>query len=707
MNIFQHWFRSQNSARNYTPIDFTESSVAKSSSSTPAATSALLALVCAQLLNGALLSGAPLQAQESGTAELEQLSIEQLINLEVTSVSKKVQKLSDSAAAVFVLTEEDIRRSGYTSIPDVLRLVPGLDVARIDGSQWSISARGFNAVFGDKLLVLIDGRSVYTPLFGGVFWNEIDTLLSDIERIEVIRGPGATLWGANATNGVINIITKSAARTHGNVFTAGGGSEERYFASLRHGGKENDTNYRVYAKYYDRDANSLTSGAQAHDDWRAVTTGFRTDTQLSSQDLFTFQGDSRYGESGWDFQAPSLETLVSAGDDVRYHNTQNLLGRWTRTLSDESDFSLQMYYDRVDRNDGPLQQLRNLVDLDFQHRIQVAESHELLYGAGYRYYYDEMQGSFAVDVIPESRSIDLFTGFLQDEITLLDDLKLIVGSKVEHNDHSGFEVQPNVRIISTPAENQTFWGAISRAIRSPARFNHDGKLVLGVQPPNEQVPLPQVFTLNGTRDYDSSILVAYEIGYRGQLARNLSLDISTFYNDYQSLQTAEPGGAPFVSDRYGTYVEVPLIVENKMEGYTYGGEVALDLRPFDWWRLVASYAALEINLVATQDSQDFIYSAAEKQSPNHQAMLRSQIDLPYNTEFDATLRYISELDAFDIDSYTELDLRFGWQMTEDIELAAVGQNLLDSDHEEFSSTLVDTQRTAIDRGVYGYVTWRF
>lgn len=651
---------------------------------------------------------AALRADDYTAEELSKLSIDQLTDLEVTSPSKKTENIADVASAIYVLTEEDIRRSGATSIPEVLRLVPGLDVARIDNSQYAISARGFNALFGDKLLVLMDGRTIYTPLFGGVFWNEHDTVLEDIDRIEVIRGPGATLYGANATNGVINIITKSASKTQGVLVSGGGGNQERDFGEARYGGESGDVSYRAYAKYFYRDTNHLEGDSAAHDAWEGARTGFRTDTQVSDDDLITVQGDFYYGESGWDLSVPVFGPPYRATQiENRYINGNNVLGRWTRTFSDSSNLQFQFYYDRIQRDDELLVQHRDTLDFDFQHRFSPLARNDLIYGLGYRFYQDGMRNSDIVAVEPTSRDMDLFTGFVQDEVTLITDrLRLIVGSKFEHNDLSGWEVMPNARMIYTPDERNSIWTAVSHAERSPARFNHDGKIVLSA------FPLPDgstgISSLYGDHPYRSEKLLAYELGYRSQLLHSLSVDIAGFYNDYTDLESAEPLTPPRSVELGGVpLTEFPLEVENRLDGKTIGGELTFELRPIERWRLVASYSYIDIDLRHVKGSQDIIFMGGEHQSPEHQYLVRSLLNLPYNFEFDATWRKISSILTFDVGGYSELDLRLGWHASKKLEFSLVGQNLLSPSHLEFSSNLVDTARTKIERGVLGKVTYRY
>jgi iron complex outermembrane receptor protein len=639
---------------------------------------------------------------------VEQMSIAELVSLEVFSVAKKPQKVSDSAAAIYVITQEDIRRSGATTIPDLLRMVPGMNVGQIDGSNWGISARGFNALFVDKLLVLMDGRSIYTPFFGGVFWNAQDTLLEDIDRIEVIRGPGATLWGANATNGVINIITKDASETNGTLVSGGAGTYQNGFAAVRHGANIGNTNARIYAKAFDRGPNKLATGEDSGDDWKSVRTGFRTDTELNRDDKVTVLGDFHYNETGWDAIERTLSGVVDGDAKNRYYHGFNLLGRWSHNFSNSSVLQLQSYYDHVDRDDAVLTQQRDTFDIEAQHSFSPIKNHELVYGMGFRFYRDDIGSSFTVSVDPDSRNIDLYTAFIQDEVTLIPNrLHLIGGIKLEHNAHSGFEFMPSVRMLSTPAKNQTIWAAVSRAVRSPARFNEDGRLVFDsfINPDNG---LPTVVTGLGDRGFDGEDLLAYEIGYRTQIAQMASLDLALFFNDYDNLESFEPR-EPFVSsDANGTmFLEVPFAVENRLIGETYGAEITLDVRPTDTWRLVASYAYLNIDLKRTEGSQDTIFSAGEDQTPQSHLYVRSLLSLPNQLEFDVNFRMVSDVDTFDIDQYEELDLRLAWYPQDKLEIALVGQNLLNGEHLEFVSNLVDTERTEIVRGAYIKASYEF
>src|SRR6059036_6256 len=473
------------------------------------------------------------------------MSMEDLMNVRVTSVSKREQKLGDAPAAVFVITQDDIRRSGARTIPEALRMAPGIEVARIDENKWAISARGFNGRFANKLLVLIDGRSVYTPLFSGVYWNVQDTLLEDIDRIEIIRGPGATLWGANAVDGVINVITKKAKATQSAVVTAGAGTEERAAGGVRFGSKLGDnTYYRAYTKYFDWRPSVYPSGVTAHDGWDALRGGFRADWTPAGANSLTVQGDV--------YRSRFDETLTVASLSAPYSNTfpndgkysgGNILGRWNHT-SEGSSMSLQMYYDNTTITDHSLfGDHQNILDLDFQHGFHVGDSQQFVWGLGYRSIHDKNDASFTVYLQPNQVTLNQFSTFLQDEISLVDNrLQITLGSKFERNEFTGFEIEPNARLLWNLTPNQSIWTAVSRAVRTPALTEEGLRLNSQVIPPGtpaNPTPLPAVVAVFGSHQFNSEDLLAYELGYRVQATKNLSLDIATFYNNYSNLRTAE------------------------------------------------------------------------------------------------------------------------------------------------------------------------
>lgn len=624
----------------------------------------------------------------------------------VTSVSKKKQKLSEAAAAVYVITQDDIRRSGATSIPEALRMVPGLQVARLDANKWAVSSRGFNGRFANKLLVLIDGRSVYSPLFSGVYWDVQDTLLEDVDRIEVIRGPGATLWGANAVNGVINIITKNAEDTQGGLLTAGGGNEERGFGQVRYGGKiGEDAYYRAYAKYFDRDA-----GAHGADDWHVGRVGFRADWNVNEMDALTFQGDYSDGESGERSTYPILSPPFSdTVEDDSPFSGGNILFRWERQFSEASDLALQTYYDRTERATTFVAQKHDTFDLDFQHRFRPMEGQEIVWGLGYQFIADEIVGSWTLAVDNEHQEDHLLSAFVQDEMSFMEDrLRVTVGSKFEHNDYTGFEFQPSGRVLWTPRERDTVWAAVSRAVRTPSRIEtaeDGGRINLRAFPGLGGVTT--LASLFANSDMESEELLGYELGYRTRVTDRLTLDIAGFYNQYDDLRTLDLE-TPYMEDTPApSHILIPFRVGNKMDGETYGVELAAEWKVLKWWRLDAAYTYLQMELHVDADSGDILSEAAEGQSPHNQFSLRSSMDLPSNLEFDSWLRYVDNLPDLDVNSYVTLDVRLGWKPRENIELFVVGQNLIDSEHREFGPRFLETQATSVERGVYAGLTWRF
>jgi iron complex outermembrane recepter protein len=625
----------------------------------------------------------PLNAQTqiqatSDIGALKKLAFEELFNLEITTVSRRPERLVDAASAIQVITAEDIRRSGATSLPEALRLASNLQVAQINSYNWAISARGFNSVTANKLLVLIDGRSVYTPLFSGVFWDVQNVMLEDIDRIEVISGPGATLWGTNAVNGVINVITKSARDTQGALLSGGGGSFLRGFGDSRYGGKiGEDIYYRVYGMGFGRGNTFSNNGREENDNWQLGQGGFRADLSPASGARLSVQGNFYGGETG----------LATARDLPI--DGQNLVGRWTRPLEDDGEVSIQLYWDRTHRrNPDIFSEALNTYDFEFQHRFPWGERNKLLWGGGYRLMVDRVlngpKPNFAF--LPARRTLNLFSGFLQDEITLLRDrLFLTVGSKFEHNSFSGFEVQPSARIAWMPVRDHTLWAAVSRAVRSPSRI--DTELFIPSRPP---------FLIRGGGDrFDSETVIAYELGYRTELASRLGLSIATFYNDYDDIRSVEPiAGAP------GQF-----IILNGLRAKTYGVELSLTWQPTDWWQLRGGYTYFR-KRIHLGTSQDLNRGRGEGNDPHHQFLIQSMINLPASVEFDSVLRYVDNLNQLGplVPSYVSLDLRLGWRPTPNWEFAIVGQNLLDRRHPEFGAPAT---RQEIPRSVYGKVTWKF
>jgi iron complex outermembrane recepter protein len=652
----------------------------------------------------------------AGQQGLLELSVEELLNVEITSVSKKAQKLADTAAAVYVITNDDIRRSGATTIPEALRLAPGVDVARMSSGRWAITIRGFNSRFANKLLVLVDGRSVYTPLFGGVLWESQDTLLEDVDRIEVIRGPGAAIWGANAVNGVINIITKKAADTQGGLLAGGAGSEQKFFGGARYGFKFGEsTHMRISAKAASRDASRFTNGDKARDDERSDWFGFRLDHQIGAGDTFTLQGDSTHARTGDTLDrrviAPPFELRADIEPTFR---DSNALARWQHRISDTSDLELQVYYD-LEQIDVPLvvEQTRRTIDLDMQHRFRLGARNDISWGLGYRTSRDDTKNLLN----PDRRTLKVISAFAQDDIALIPDkLRATLGVKVEHNDFTGTEFQPNLRLLWNVSESGTAWASVSRAVRTPSRAENDSQVTLEVIPPNPPFsPLPVELSsvglgALGRGNMDSEKVLAYEAGYRTQWTPRLSTDLAVYYNDYRDLRRAQadpsvppelvPGPAPFISQR--------LVTGNNFAAKAYGLELSADWLARDWWRLTTGYAYQHMKVSdRSADIEDI-----EGLTPSSILTLRSSMDLGQHVQFDAWLRYVSSRTGFtlprlSVDAYTSLDLRLAWSPRKDLELSLVGQNLLDERHLEFVPDLLNSVPTEIERGVYAKVKWTF
>jgi len=669
-------------------------------------------------------AGADDTSSATASMDLAELSLEELMNVEVYSVSKKKQKLSDSAAAIYVLTQDDIKRSGATNIPEALRLVPGVEVAHIDSNNWAITIRGFNERFANKLLVLIDGRSVYTPLFAGVYWDVQDLFLEDVDRIEVIRGPGGTLWGANAVNGVINIITKEAANTQGVAAQVLVGNKLDYEGAARYGGKIGDVgHYRIYGKWFQRDnfetapepATGLAGGLNGGDGWRQGRAGFRADWQTSEADFFTAEGDiyqgtsdSRAGSASLD--PPYLPPVYPAVERTDVAGG-NLLTRWRHEFSEDNTTELQVYYDRTNRKSGDFREDRDTVDFEFQHNINLWRRHQIVWGLGYRISGDSLLKDFRYSWTPKSRSTDLYSGFVQDEISFLDDkLKLTIGTKLEHNSYTDWEVQPNIRALWRPADRHTLWASISRAVRTPSRSEEDIRLNTAVVPPNAfgpgNPPLPTVVSLFGNHGFDSEDLIAYEFGYRSQLHDTLSIDLTAYYNDYDHLRTISPDGSPFLE---GTHLVQPFLATNFMNGETYGVEVAVDWSPTDYTLVRAGYSYIDIDLSLNAGAAgDTLSLIADGASPHNQAFAHWFLDLPYDTSFDLVMKYVDRLETLNVDSYFQLDTRLAWEPIPGLELAFVGQNLTNGSNQEFtSSALVSSLATRVPRSFYGSVTWHY
>jgi iron complex outermembrane receptor protein len=630
-------------------------------------------------------------AQDVLDMNLEQLAQADVVvpafDQAVVSVTGTESTIGRSPAAVFVITEEMICRSGVTSLPEALRMAPGLDVARIDANKWAISSRGFNGRFANKLLVLLDGRSVYTPGFAGVFWEVLDYPLQDIDRIEVIRGPGATLWGENAVNAVINIITKNARDTQGLLIAAGGGDYDESINVARYGGVlAEDVYYRVYGKHFERDSFKGVL-LPAEDDGRMKRFGFRIDGALDKcdRDSFMLQGDIYSGTTGENgFIAAPPPTFVEPYTYNDQLDGGHILGRWTRRFSEDESASLQVFYDRTQRYLNISDSAFNTFDVHFQHDVRLNHIHKATWGLEYRNMLlsAPTNNPFVFEYQPSELNIDRVGGYLMDEISLIDDqLTLDLGSRVSYNDFTQVEVQPTARILWAITDRQVAWGAVSRAVRIPSAGERVQRFTLFSPSPG-----PAYLEFVGNSAVQAENLMAYEIGFREQTTDWFSWDVTAFYNRYTDLIDFEVTGfVPGV---------VPTIVNdfaNNLNADTAGVELSATLSMTDDWRLTSWYGFLE--------NTDTLIS------PRNQAFLMSSWDLPRRFEFDLMGRYVDRRPEIDVPSYISLDARLGCQPTANLELSVVGQNLLDRDRLEFVDFLAAP--TAVPRGIYGQAVWRF
>jgi iron complex outermembrane receptor protein len=642
----------------------------------------------------------PAQEPEPARPVFADLDIEELARIRITSASRRPEPVSRAATAIFVITREDIRRAGVSSLPEALRLAPGLQVGRVSARDWSITSRGFAEQSPNKLLVLVDGRAVYSPLFAGVFWDVQDVMLEDVDRIEVILGSGATLWGSNAVNGVINVITRDAAATPGGLVAARPGTA-RSGAAARYGVSLGDSAaVRVYGKFTDRDPARLTSGAESEDDWQQGQGGFRLDLAGTPRDRLTLQGDLYAGSGGLTVQRPVLGPPFAevVRDQLDAHGG-HLLGRWTRRLGETAELQVQAYYDRAVRkvpsSFGTV--AVDILNLQFQHHFALAPRHDFVWGAEYRLSVDTISGTFPITLDPGRRTTHLITAFAQDEIELAARRwYLSLGTKLERNSYSGFELQPNVRLLWLPADRHTIWSAVSRAVRIPSRLDTDLSFIAQVLPTSPTA----VVRFEGNEDFDSEELVAWELGYRTRLGSTLSADLSLYFSWYDRLRSVTPL-APVMD---GGLVVQPFRVDNALRGEAYGGTVSVNWYPVRTLRFRTSYTLLEMDVSPRDDAPPgTIPNVNPGFNPSHQAAVRSSFTLPRGIELELGARYVGELPEPPIADYLEADARLGWMVRPDLTLAVVGRDLLASRHAEFSSV---PQREIQRRGEL-HLEWRF
>lgn len=649
----------------------------------------------------------PVHAEDTSyISKLANLDIKDLMDQEVTSVLRKEQSLSNAAAAVFVITQEDIRRSGSRSIPELLRMVPGVTVTRLPGNNYQVTVRGFDSDGSSKLLILIDGRSVYSPAFSGVFWDAQDIIAEDIDRIEVIRGPGAVSWGENAVNGVINIITKNSKDTPGWRIIGALNNQPSGSTSVTYGGKTgDDTFYRLFGKFIQRDNLKFVNGDNADDNSHNYHGGFRMDSSPTNHDALTWQGDIYNG-------ADSLKTNIlnsfTPPFTIREKNTTEVSGgntifRWVRKESPDSAYTVQSYYDRTNRRNLQYSENRDTYDLDLQHHYHISDTHDLVYGADLRLTSDSFDNSLGVRLFPKSRTDSLFNTFVQDEVLLMPNtLSIIPGIKLGYNDYSQFDYQPALKLLWTPSHEDTVWGSVSRAIRSPARIDEDiaayGTPTVGS---DGTVEVPAFF---GRKSFDAEELLAYEVGYRTQASKTVSADIATFYHQYNNLLSVEPG-QPFIEHSPGPDHEVmPFFLNNKLHGSAYGAEAFSQWKPRKDLDFSAGYSITMLHFEPDPNSFDIFGKVLEKETPQNQATFRAHWNLTDSLQLNTALYYVDSIPAFSVPSYIRTDLHLGYAINDSLLLDVAAQNLTSDGHREWGSDITGIK---IDRTYYVKLTYSF
>jgi iron complex outermembrane recepter protein len=638
-------------------------------------------------------------------SDLNQMSLEALGNIEITTVDKAPQPVLKTPAAAYVITQDDIRRSGATSLPEALRLAPGVEVARIDADHWSVAIRGFAGQFSKSLLVLIDGRSVYTPLFSGVYWDAQNVMLDDVERIEVIRGPGGTIWGANAVNGVINIITKSAKDTDGLISTAGGGNVDQGLASVRYG----DTTHRGFS--YRLYSLGAMRGPEFHpdgdnfDDWRMGQIGFRTDWTGGSKNTYTVHGDLYRGQSGESLLLATYSPLAEVAEqDKASFAGGNLYTRWQHTIGQGSDVQIQAYFDRTVRQDVELGETRNTFDVDYVQHQRTYGEQELTWGLGARVSPSNViQTSPAVTFLPNQETDTIYSSFVQYELPLLGDrLTLTAGSKFEHTNFSGYDYQPSVRLQWSPTQNQSAWAAVTRAVRTPSRQDQDLQFNILVR----ATPAPPVFfEIVGNPKFKPEQLIAYEAGYRTRMNRRLYIDFATFFNVYNDLEGYGPAGLAIIDNPPPIDLAFVLPYANVIEGRSVGAEVTPVCDVTSWWRLRGAYSLLHMSLTDKPGFSDVgnLLSSYLGSSPTHVANVESTLRLPYHFDFNQTYRYTSELPEYSVHPYNTVDAQLQRRLGEGLVFTATGQNLLRPSHPEFGGD--PGPLVGIKRSVFFSILW--
>jgi iron complex outermembrane recepter protein len=642
---------------------------------------------------------------QSRVPDLSQVSIEDLMNIEITSASRKEQRAADVAAAVFVITHDDIRRSGMTTIPDLLRLAPGVDVAQINSNKWAVSVRGFNAMFANKLLVLIDGRSIYNRIFSGVLWDTEDLMLDDIDRIEVIRGPGAAMWGANAVNAVINIVTKAAADTQGGLVRVDAGRAGEQ-AGVRYGGTLGAAKYRLYSQWSGRDQSLIAPDTRANDASHSVTTGFRADW-ATRPDAFMVQGDFTAGQARalW----PNLDPQTAAREPIANVPTDSqgahLLGRWTRTRASGATLQVQSFIDIAGRQEPVGDYHRRAFDLDTQYHMALGTRQDLVAGTGYRFIDEKLDGHVGLSLTPAQSNSSLLTAFVQDEIGFLANrLAVTLGSQVQYDSVAGAGLQPTARVIWKGLPRQRVWAATSRALRTPS-LDERG-IRLDFPPVPSGMGLPLIVSSLGNPAARTEELIDVELGYRLEIGRAASVDVTGFGGRYDHLVTNETA-APLVQFVPSPQILVTSLVGNELKATTRGLEVAGQWAPVHTLRFDGSYTAFHVTPNLSAASQDSIAATADGSAPRTQWQLRAMFSPIARATLNAAMFHVGRLEQLQVSAYTRADVSAEWRFTSGLSLMATGQNLFDAMHAEFAGPQSLLLPTQVPRSASLRLRWTF
>ena len=636
-----------------------------------------------------------------------ELSLEELMDIEVTSMAKAPTRLLDTPAAVFVITQEDIRHSGANNIPGLLKMVPGLEVIQLDANRWAVSARGFNGQFANKLLVMIDGRSVYTPIFSGTFWDMQDLVLAEIDRIEVILGPGAALWGANAVNGIINILTMPVEKTLGTKVTAWGGTEEKAGVSAMFSREISDRNsLRITAKVSSRD-DSLLNDSGAGDEMSMGRFGFRWD----------FNGDRITGNTTGSFyhgrQGTNFDRVGIEGD---YHDLFNddtdstegsLMTRWSSPLGSDATLSFQMYYSHTVRKEAFYDASVQVLDNEFQLIQPIGQDHTLTLGGNMRFYWDDMTAHSHTKMEPSKDQYNLYSLFIQDEYSLRPDLTLTLGGKFEHNDFTGWEIQPSTRLLWKASPSLSLWGAVSRAVRTPSRMDANGEIVIALYPPGHSLnpgPIPVMVTFRGDEGFESEELTAIEWGAKTLISDRANLSLSFFYNQYSDLRTGSNLDPEFIfSNGLPVGIDQTSLANNELEGDTYGMEALLEFQAAKDWKLIAGYSYINMDFEFGGELEEFLNSFYS----THKFSFQSRFKWSDTVRFNTWLTYTHDIDVQDQSGIFDLTLSLSWQPSPDWRFEIVGHNLLHDAKQQGQSEIISMVSTEIQRGGFIRVTYEF